>query len=106
MANPSETIHREAETANSPVTQASGITPPLLRPELDEHRAKHDHHNRLRLVTALERMKATSLKLRDKTSEGAKVTDRCIRTHPYQTIGVAFILGLALGVLRRRSHKA
>jgi ElaB/YqjD/DUF883 family membrane-anchored ribosome-binding protein len=32
----------------------------------------------------------------------AKAADRVIRDHPYQTIGLAFGLGLLIGVLARR----
>jgi len=32
----------------------------------------------------------------------AKAADRVIRDHPYQTIGIAFGLGLLIGVLARR----
>jgi len=39
----------------------------------------------------------------EKTSvEGAKVADRVIRDHPYQTLGIAFGLGLLIGILVRR----
>jgi len=39
----------------------------------------------------------------EKTSvEGAKVADRVIRYHPYQTLGIAFGLGLLIGILVRR----
>ena len=36
------------------------------------------------------------------TLERAKAADRVIREHPYQTIGLAFGLGLLIGVLARR----
>jgi len=34
--------------------------------------------------------------------ERAKAADRIVRDHPYQTIGLAFGLGLLIGVLARR----
>jgi len=34
--------------------------------------------------------------------ERAKAADRVVRDHPYQTIGLAFGLGLLIGVLARR----
>ena len=34
--------------------------------------------------------------------ERAKAADRVVREHPYQTIGLAFGLGLLIGVLVRR----
>jgi ElaB/YqjD/DUF883 family membrane-anchored ribosome-binding protein len=38
----------------------------------------------------------------EKAVEGAKAADKVIRTHPYQTIGIAFGLGLLIGFLARR----
>lgn len=55
-----------------------------------------------RLATALESAKATCRQLEEKTVAAAKATDRTIREHPYESIGVAFGLGLLLGVLVTR----
>lgn len=38
----------------------------------------------------------------EKAVEGAKAADKAIRTHPYQTVGIAFGLGLLIGFLARR----
>ena len=38
----------------------------------------------------------------EKAVERAKAADMVIRTHPYQTIGIAFGLGLLIGFLARR----
>jgi ElaB/YqjD/DUF883 family membrane-anchored ribosome-binding protein len=38
----------------------------------------------------------------EKAVERAKAADKVIRTHPYQTIGIAFGVGLLLGFLARR----
>jgi ElaB/YqjD/DUF883 family membrane-anchored ribosome-binding protein len=54
---------------------------------------------RARLAIALENAKATYQKLQEKAVAGAKATDKCIREHPYQSIGVAFALGLVIGLL-------
>ena len=34
--------------------------------------------------------------------DGAKATDKAIRTHPYQTLGIAFGIGLLAGLLINR----
>lgn len=39
---------------------------------------------------------------REKVVEGARETDRVIREHPYESIGVAFGLGLLIGILLNR----
>src|SRR5512136_9401 len=57
---------------------------------------------RNRLAAALESAKATCQRLEEKTIEAAKVTDRTIREHPYESIGIAFGLGLLVGVLVAR----
>jgi ElaB/YqjD/DUF883 family membrane-anchored ribosome-binding protein len=57
---------------------------------------------RERLSAALDAAKETGRKLQDRAVAGAKVTDRAIREHPYQTIGIAFGLGVLIGVLVAR----
>ena len=54
------------------------------------------------LAAALESAKATAERLEEKTIAAAKTTDRCVREHPYQTIGLAFGLGLLIGILVTR----
>ena len=55
-----------------------------------------------RLATALESAKAACARLEEQTVAAAKATDRTIREHPYQSIGIAFGLGLLVGVLVAR----
>ena len=57
---------------------------------------------RSRLAAALESAKATCQRLEEKTVAAAKATDRTIREHPYESIGIAFGLGLLVGVLVAR----
>jgi ElaB/YqjD/DUF883 family membrane-anchored ribosome-binding protein len=57
---------------------------------------------RNRLATALESGKATCELAQDKAVQAAKATDEVIREHPYETIGVAFGVGLLIGVLAGR----
>jgi ElaB/YqjD/DUF883 family membrane-anchored ribosome-binding protein len=47
-------------------------------------------------------LKAMIQRAEEKAVERAKAADRVIRDHPYQTIGIAFGLGLLIGVLARR----
>jgi len=54
---------------------------------------------RSRLSSALESAKDTCEKMQDKTVQAAKATDHVIREHPYESIGVAFGVGLLIGVL-------
>ncbi len=59
---------------------------------------------RARLASAMESAKAATRRVQEKAKEAAKATDHSIREHPYESIGVAFGVGLLLGVLlgRRR----
>jgi ElaB/YqjD/DUF883 family membrane-anchored ribosome-binding protein len=50
----------------------------------------------------MESAKATAHKVQEKAVAAAKATDQVIRTHPYESIGVAFGVGLLIGVLVAR----
>jgi ElaB/YqjD/DUF883 family membrane-anchored ribosome-binding protein len=54
---------------------------------------------RQKLSTALESAKETCHRLEERAVAGAKVADKTIREHPYESIGVAFGVGLLIGVL-------
>ena len=54
---------------------------------------------RSRLTHALESAKANCQRIEEKAVAGAKVADKTIREHPYESIGVAFGVGLLIGVL-------
>jgi ElaB/YqjD/DUF883 family membrane-anchored ribosome-binding protein len=57
---------------------------------------------RARLTASLESAKSGFYKVEDKTIAGAKATDKVIREHPYQSIGIAFGVGLLIGALVSR----
>jgi ElaB/YqjD/DUF883 family membrane-anchored ribosome-binding protein len=54
---------------------------------------------RQRLSAALDSAKATCQRLEEKAIAGAKAADKTIREHPYESIGLAFGIGLLIGVL-------
>jgi ElaB/YqjD/DUF883 family membrane-anchored ribosome-binding protein len=60
------------------------------------------HDMRMRLSSAIDSAKATYRRLEEKAVAGAKATDKVIREHPYESLGVAFGLGLLVGVLVTR----
>jgi len=64
--------------------------------------SENEKEARTRLAGALEKAKGTYHNLEGKTREAAKATDRAIRSHPYESIGVAFGIGLLIGVLVAR----
>ncbi len=60
---------------------------------------------RARLTATLETAKESLHALQEKAIASAKAADKSIREHPYQSIGVAFGLGVLIGVLvNRRNH--
>jgi ElaB/YqjD/DUF883 family membrane-anchored ribosome-binding protein len=52
-----------------------------------------------RLSQAMQSAKAN---IQEKTTASARATDRTIRQHPYESIGIAFAAGLLIGVLINR----
>ncbi len=64
---------------------------------------------RVRLSAALERAKSTCDELQRQTvavaKAAAKKADVVVREHPYESIGVAFGLGLLIGVLVTRKSR-
>jgi ElaB/YqjD/DUF883 family membrane-anchored ribosome-binding protein len=57
---------------------------------------------RERLTAALEAAKQTRVRLEQRARAGAQEADRVIREHPYQSIGIAFGVGMLLGILVNR----
>lgn len=57
---------------------------------------------RSRLLASLESAKDSYRSLEDRAMAGAKATDRAIRDHPYQSLGLAFGIGLLFGLLVSR----
>ncbi len=57
---------------------------------------------RAKLESALEKTKDTCKRLQARSVAAAKATDRVVRGHPYQAIGIALGVGLLVGVLAGR----
>ena len=57
---------------------------------------------RARLAAALDIARETRRKLEAPARSGAQATDRVIREHPYESVGIAFGLGMLIGVLLQR----
>jgi len=55
-----------------------------------------------KLTQVLDAAKATGSKLKERALQGARSTDETIREFPYQSIGVAFGIGVLIGVLVHR----
>jgi len=57
---------------------------------------------RERLASALEVAKETRRKLQERAVASARATDRLVHDYPYQSIGIAFGLGVLVGILVNR----
>ncbi len=74
----------------------------IVQDELDE--MKHTAEDlkakaRAAGTAAWDATKATYQQIQDKTVEYSKATDQAIREKPYAAIGIAFGIGIALGLL-------
>lgn len=57
---------------------------------------------RARLQTSLDKAKDTCRRLEGHAIESAKAADKVIRSHPYESMGISFGIGVLLGVLINR----
>ena len=57
---------------------------------------------RLTTEKLMDDLKAMFQRAEEKAVERAKAADKVIREHPYHTVGLAFGLGLLIGILARR----
>ena len=60
---------------------------------------------RAKLQAAIEKAKDVCEQLEEKTTAAAKATDKAVREHPYQGAGIAFGVGVLIGVLISRSRR-
>jgi ElaB/YqjD/DUF883 family membrane-anchored ribosome-binding protein len=73
----------------------------LLKATADDA-SDHAKQARARLMSALETARESIEQVEEKVIAGAKVADRTIREHPYESIGIALGIGFLIGVLVRR----
>jgi ElaB/YqjD/DUF883 family membrane-anchored ribosome-binding protein len=59
---------------------------------------------RKRLSVALEAGRETYVNLQERVVKGAKVADRTVRTHPYESMAIALGAGLIVGFLVSRRN--
>jgi len=60
---------------------------------------------RQRLEMVLEKTKEACGRLEEKAAAAAKTADKTVRNHPYQAMGIAFGVGLLVGVLAMRNRR-
>jgi len=59
---------------------------------------------RKRLAAALEAGKETYENLQDRVVSGAKIADKTVRNHPYQSMAIAFGVGAVIGFIVARKN--
>lgn len=57
---------------------------------------------RKRLTGILDSARSACQKLEAKAAAGAENTDKLIRQHPYESVGIGFVAGLLIGVILGR----
>ena len=72
--------------------------------EATEHGDSEKGKLRARLEAATEKAKEVGKRLQEQTIAAAKTTDKAVHEHPYQAIGIAFGVGLLVGVLVMRGR--
>ena len=58
-----------------------------------------------KLEAVIEKAKEVCERLQTQTANAAKATDKTIREHPYETMGIAFGAGVLIGVLLAWSRR-
>ena len=63
---------------------------------------KLSEESKAELENTLQRVRTRGERIKQQALAGVRATDRVIRQHPYQSLGVVFGLGLILGLLCKR----
>ena len=72
--------------------------------EAKEHGDNEKHELRAKLDAATEKAKEVCKRLQEQTVTAAKATDKAVHEHPYQAIGIAFGVGLLIGMVAARGR--
>src|ERR1041385_7119291 len=108
-ANQDRPKERNIMTANA--ERSEKLVTDLKRVVHDSEELLHDsaevvgekaHELRERLTRMTESAKDACHRMEKKAKQGAKATDKVIRNHPYQSIGIALGLGVLIGALAAR----
>lgn len=69
-----------------------------------EHPDNETTETQARLSAVIDKAQDLCERLQDQTTAAAKATDRAVREHPYQALGIAFGVGVLLGIVLARSR--
>lgn len=68
--------------------------------------AKLPEADRQRLAELLARLRSSASLVKQQAMRGLRATDQAIRTHPYESLGIALAAGLLVGALIGRSRRS
>jgi len=69
-----------------------------------EHTTNETNEVQSKLSAVIEKAQDLCERLQDQTTAAAKATDRAVREHPYQAVGIAFGAGLLVGIIMARTR--
>ncbi len=97
--------HKTVETLASDLSKLMEEVEHLLNDSTSNHAEEKIELLRSRFTQAQDRLGSLYTNARRKLADGARATDETIRSHPYESIGIALGLGVLLGaVFARRSR--
>jgi ElaB/YqjD/DUF883 family membrane-anchored ribosome-binding protein len=73
--------------------------------EATEHGENEKRDLRAKLEAATDKAKEVCQRLQAESVAAAKATDKVVREHPYQAIGIAFGVGVLIGVVVTRCRR-
>jgi ElaB/YqjD/DUF883 family membrane-anchored ribosome-binding protein len=69
-----------------------------------EHTTNETSEVQAKLSAVIDKAQDLCERLQNQTATAAKATDRAVREHPYQAVGIAFGVGLLIGIIMARSR--
>jgi len=69
-----------------------------------EHPDNETSEVQAKLSAVIDKAQDLCERLQNQTAAAAKATDRVVREHPYQAVGIAFGVGLLVGIIMARSR--
>jgi len=69
-----------------------------------EHTTNETSEVQAKLSAVIDKAQDLCERLQNQTASAAKATDRAVREHPYQAVGIAFGVGLLVGIIMARNR--
>lgn len=69
-----------------------------------EHPDNETNEVQAKLSAVIDKAQDLCERLQNQTAAAARATDKAVREHPYQAVGIAFGIGLLAGILLAKSR--